>query len=134
MTESKKKALIVDDETVVRAFVSAVLEDEGWDTTQGRDGEEAVALAIQEDPDVVVLDLMMPGKDGFETLHELREETRTAHIPVVMLSAINEYELGSRCDVQSVAERAGTTAPQAFVEKPLDSAKILDAVAEAAQR
>ena len=127
-----RKVLIVDDETIVRASVRAVLEEAGWEAVEGRDGDEAVAIAIQEDPDLVLLDVSMPKMDGFDALRELREDQRTAHIPVVMFTGINDFDLGNHHDGESIGQQAGVMPPDGFIEKPLNfqtfAAEVADAV------
>jgi CheY-like chemotaxis protein len=126
--DTKKRALIVDDEPDARMVVSGLLQSQGWETIEGEDGTEAVALASRENPDLVILDVMMPGKDGFDVLRELREDSRTQHIPVIMLTAINDIEMGERHDAESTGHRLGVTAPQAFVDKPFEFVDMLAVV------
>jgi two-component system alkaline phosphatase synthesis response regulator PhoP len=80
------KILIADDSTTVRRLVSARLVADGHTVLEAEDGEEAVALASQEQPDLVVLDKMMPKLDGFEVLRRLRENPATRDLPVIMLT------------------------------------------------
>jgi DNA-binding response OmpR family regulator len=80
------KILIADDSTTVRRLVSARLVADGHTVLEAEDGEEAVALASQEQPDLVVLDKMMPKLDGFEVLRRLRENQATRDLPVIMLT------------------------------------------------
>ncbi len=119
MERIKRTALVVDDDAEIRDLVAAVLEFEGCAVIHGCNGEEALSLAIGNLPDLIVLDVMMPVKDGFETLKELRQDTRTAHIPVVMITAINEVELGIHRTAESTGLRLGVTAPEAFIDKPI---------------
>ena len=82
------KALIVDDEEDVRYVAHLSLGSIGGMTVlEARDGQEGLALARKEQPDVILLDVMMPGMDGPETLRALRSCRETAHIPVVFLTA-----------------------------------------------
>ena len=131
MCTATKKALVVDDDPEVRSLVSLFLEAQGWETREGEDGDEAVALAVQDCPDVIILDLMMPGKDGFEAFKELREDLRTSHIPVVMLTAVNDYDLGEVHDAESDGRQLSVTPPEAFIPKPFDVDAVLAAAAEA---
>jgi DNA-binding response OmpR family regulator len=83
----KPLILIADDEEDVRDLVGMNLRRAGFDTEEAEDGIEAVSKAIQFKPDAVVLDVMMPGRDGFRVCQQLREEVETKHIPIIMLTA-----------------------------------------------
>lgn len=83
-----KRVLIIDDEPDVRAVVQGCLEDlAGWDVVTAASGQEGLAKAIAEQPDGIVLDVMMPGMDGFGFLRELRKQPEGRSIPVVLLTA-----------------------------------------------
>lgn len=83
-----KRVLIIDDEPDVRAVVQGCLEDlAGWDVVTAASGQEGLAKAIAEQPDGIVLDVMMPGMDGFAFLRELRKQPEGRSIPVVLLTA-----------------------------------------------
>lgn len=128
MADRRRIALVVDDEPDVRSMVAALLEQDGWDTLEARNGDEALALAAACYPDVIVMDVMMPGKNGFEVYKELRADHRTAHVPVVMLTAINEHELGMHHSAGSMARTLGVDEPCAFIDKPIDAAKLRSAL------
>ena len=81
------KVLVVDDEERIRRLLKMYLEREGYIIEEAEDGNEALAKALANDYDVILLDLMMPGKDGIEVCRELREKKAT---PVVMLTAKGE--------------------------------------------
>ena len=82
-----RRVLFADDDAGMRAIVSMNLLAEGFEVTTVEDGEEALREAERLHPDLIVLDVMMPGRDGFEVLRELKENAGTAAIPVVMLTA-----------------------------------------------
>jgi CheY-like chemotaxis protein len=84
----------VDDDPDTRDLLAFQLESRGFRVTRAGSGREALTLARQERPDLITLDVMMPGLDGFETLAALKQEERTANIPVVMLSVLPEEERG----------------------------------------
>jgi two-component system, OmpR family, alkaline phosphatase synthesis response regulator PhoP len=81
------KVLVVDDEQEIRELCRVNLEFEGYDVIEAPDGPTAVALARSEQPDIVFLDLMMPGMDGWEVLRTLKEDDATAGIAVILLTA-----------------------------------------------
>ncbi len=82
-----RTVLVCDDEAVLRALVRATLEGDGYAIVEARDGNEALERAREARPDVILLDLMMPGRTGLDTLAELRADAELAEVPVVMLTA-----------------------------------------------
>lgn len=82
-----KKILIVDDEKDIVELLEFNLETEGYKTITAFDGEEAIKKAITSTPDLILLDIMLPKKDGLEVLRELRTSAVTRNIPVIFLTA-----------------------------------------------
>ena len=82
-----KKILIADDEPNIVTALEFLLERAGYATQVARNGEEALAAIASDAPDLVLLDIMMPVKSGFEVCRRLREQPEWRHIKVVMLSA-----------------------------------------------
>jgi DNA-binding response OmpR family regulator len=80
-------ALVVDDDQPIRDLLRTVLELDGWEVQEAEDGAQALALAKAERPHGVVLDVMMPGKDGFDVLAELRRTEHGRAMAIVMLTA-----------------------------------------------
>jgi DNA-binding response OmpR family regulator len=80
------KILIAEDSPTVRALVSARLAADGYEVVEATDGDEALALARSQHPDLLVLDKVMPKFDGFEVVRALREDPATQAIPIVMLT------------------------------------------------
>lgn len=80
------KILVADDSSTLRRLVSARLTADGYQVLEASDGEQALGLAQQERPDLIVLDKVMPKMDGFEVVRGLREEPETARMPIVMLT------------------------------------------------
>ena len=83
----KGKILVVDDEVYILHILDFSLGAEGFDVLTANNGEEAIAKAVQELPDLIVLDIMMPVLDGYETLRRLKREPKTKDIPVILLTA-----------------------------------------------
>ena len=81
------KVLIAEDEADIRQLISFNLERESYNTLLTGDGEEAVLMAYNKIPDLIILDLMLPKMDGFSVFKELRLDSRTKDIPVIMLTA-----------------------------------------------
>jgi len=82
-----KKILVVDDEKHIVRLVQANLDRAGYTVVTANDGKEALQKVADENPDLVVLDVMMPYMDGFEVLQNLRRNPSTRDIPVIMLTA-----------------------------------------------
>jgi two-component system phosphate regulon response regulator PhoB len=79
--------LIIDDEKDLIELVRYNLEKEGYHVTSACDGESGLAMAFQSMPDIILIDLMLPGIDGLEVCRRLRSESRTAQVPILMLTA-----------------------------------------------
>jgi diguanylate cyclase (GGDEF)-like protein len=85
--ERAPRVLAVDDDEDIRRLVATYLELEGFDVSEARDGLEALQIATEERPDLILMDVMMPKMSGTEALAELRKDFRTAFTPVVLLTA-----------------------------------------------
>ena len=86
------RILVAEDEQDIRELVVDTLFDRGYDVIEARDGKEAVQIAKREDVDLILMDVMMPGMDGFEAVKILRENVLTENIPVVMLTAMGALQ------------------------------------------
>ena len=84
------RVLIVDDSEINRRILAGILRRERYTLLSATDGEQAVAMATAEPPDLILLDIMMPGKDGYRVCAELKANPRTERVPVVFLSALSE--------------------------------------------
>jgi len=96
MSETKKKILVVDDEPDFAAIVQGNLEKEGYDVAVAYDGVEGLAKVAEVMPDVIVLDVMMPEKDGYKVCAELKSDSRFADIPVILLTAVASHVTSTR--------------------------------------
>jgi CheY-like chemotaxis protein len=85
-----KKVLVADDEEVIRKFLSIHLVKCGYDVIEAVDGEEALEQLGKEDFDLLICDIIMPKKDGWQVLEEMRSNPKTKDIPVIILTAKNE--------------------------------------------
>jgi len=111
-----EKIFIVDDSLVNRKLLTAILKKEGYELLEAEDGEEAVELAFREIPDLILLDIMMPKKNGYEVCIELKGDDRTANIPVIFLSAKTQTE-----DKIKGLDLGGAD----YVTKPFDRGEVL---------
>ena len=81
------RVLIADDDADILALVVFRLERSGYEVLQATDGEEALRLALEESPDLAVLDVMMPKMDGYEVTRRIRDNEATSRLPVILLTA-----------------------------------------------
>jgi DNA-binding response OmpR family regulator len=88
-----EKILVVDDEWELRNLLTEFLTGEGYDVIQASNGEEALELAEKEEPQVILLDIKMPGIDGIEVCRRLKEEDQTRFIPVIMVTALEDRDV-----------------------------------------
>ena len=87
------KVLVVDDEQQIRDLLSKFLTKKGYEVVSASNGEEAIELAKTENPQVILLDVMMPGIDGIQTCRRLKEEEKTKSIPVIMITAFPDRDV-----------------------------------------
>jgi CheY-like chemotaxis protein len=117
--------LIVDDDPSIRKLVATTLEDvAGFELVEAADGDEALELAREDAPAIVLLDIDMPGIDGFEACRRLRAEPQTADVTVVMLTAAADEE------AERAAEEAGA---DLFITKPFSPLELLRLVDDLGQ-
>jgi len=88
LPDSNRSLLAIDDDPLVIEFVKAALVPEGWQVLSASDGETGVALARSRQPAVVLLDLLMPGMDGFEIAAALHDDLTTRQIPIIVLTSM----------------------------------------------
>ena len=89
--EGKKRVLVVDDEPDFSAVVKKVLEAEGFRVEVAYDGAEGLRKVKENPPDAIVLDVMMPEKDGYTVCHELKNDPQYQNIPIVLLTAVSTH-------------------------------------------
>ena len=108
--------LVVDDEPAIREFVRSFLEDEGYSVSVGRDGADALHQVRILRPDLVLMDVMMPGLSGREVVRQLQEHPVYGAIPVILMSAAARWD-------------HGVDAPIQFLSKPFDLDRLLGMIA-----
>ncbi len=100
----KKKILIVEDDSVLQKALQEFLVGEGFEISSALDGEEGVTMSKAKKPDLILLDIILPKKDGYEVLKEVKADPETKNIPIVLLT-----NLGSLNDVEKALEMGATT-------------------------
>lgn len=103
-TNTKKKILFIEDEEALQRALSEALTRSSYTIIQATDGEEGLAKARQESPDLILLDIILPKKSGFEVLGELKKDLTTKHIPVIILTNLE----GSQ-DIEQALSSGATT-------------------------
>jgi len=88
MTEMRKRILVIDDEVDIRDIVRIYLGEAGYDVIEASNGQEGILRAQNEHPDLIVLDIMMPGINGFEVAKHLKDDPNTSNIPILILSVL----------------------------------------------
>lgn len=111
------KVVVAEDENISRLFMKRILQKEGYQVSEASDGEKALALIYQELPDMVILDLKLPQKDGLSIVKELAASPRMAEVPILIISGRSSEEIESEDLPQNVA---------GFLSKPVDSSTLLE--------
>jgi CheY-like chemotaxis protein len=120
MEDRKAKILVADDDEMSRRLLEAVLTPKGYEVILAKDGIEALNIALTQAPDLIILDIMMPGMDGYLTLNKIKEDDSTANIPVLMITAVGyDYNI-------KLANQLGASG---YITKPIDLAEVRSTVA-----
>jgi twitching motility two-component system response regulator PilH len=123
-----KKVLIVDDDPDVRLFNRTVLEEYGYTPLEAANGEEGMNLVKQENPALIILDVLMPRESGIRLYRKLKTDKKLSRIPVLMLSGIAERSfLRSQ---KALTEFGGEPVPppEAYLEKPVEAEELAEAI------
>jgi len=110
------RILVVEDQDSIRRMIEALVGARGYEVTAASTGTKAIDVALADPPDMVLLDLMLPGHDGFEVCRRLRSEPGTRTIPILIISALDDPESRAR------AADAGATA---YYTKPFSPIALL---------
>lgn len=115
------KILVIDDEADIRAFMTAVLRRNGYETLTASNGEEGIEVARRERPDLITLDLLMPRQSGVDFYRTLGEDENLSGIPVIVISGMSGKDIDAR-------------PPAAVFDKPIEPATLVAAVQEVLAR
>ena len=117
-----KIALIIDDEPDITTYHGTLLSDNGWEVRTANSGDDGLALAKKETPDIVMLDVMMPERGGLSTLIGFRKDPTLKSVPVVLVTGIQE---SLTADFGQFLDRFKKYNPDGYVEKPIDPESLL---------
>ena len=122
--------LVIDDDTIIVSLLSQILQRHGYDVHAAYNGEQGVQLAHTLQPSLIILDIMMPGLDGYEVCQQLKADPTTANITVLMLTAkgqVDERTLKGKVGVTEQMRGFAVGAAD-FVSKPVQAALLLKRV------
>lgn len=114
-----QRVLLIEDEPNIIEAISYILSKDGWTVHTHSDGETAMHKVMQGVPDLIILDVMLPGRSGYDILRDLKAQDATADVPVMMLTA-----RGQAKDREMALELGATQ----FMTKPFSNAEVLESV------
>jgi CheY-like chemotaxis protein len=126
-----KKILVVDDEPDVIVFLTTLLRKNGYDVCEACDGVEGMKKVIEEKPDLVCLDLIMPEKTGIKMYREMRKDEQLKKVPVIMVTGIEAVDPWDFKGFSKFIQERSIPRPEGYIEKPIDKDQFLTAVREA---
>lgn len=116
------KILVIDDEPDVVSYLSAFLEDEGFEVLSAGNGPDGLTLAREETPDLITLDITMPGMSGIEVLTSLRRDEQLNRLPVIIITGVPSFD--------KLTDYRDVRAPEGFMQKPIDLDHLLSRIEE----
>lgn len=120
----KRKILVVDDDPDFVDAITTILKNGGYEVMKAKDGEEGLKKAKEAKPHLIILDIMMPGREGYSVCRELKEDPESSRIPILIMTAISKEERGeSYASKIAIHHHADD-----FVEKPLGPKDLLNKV------
>ena len=129
-TKARKKVLVVDDEADMVVSLAAMLEDHGYEAVQARSAEEAFMRIMESRPDLVCLDIMMPGQSGIALYRKLKLDERTKGIPAVFISAFSMARDFTGTGFRKLIPEPAVPEPAAYLEKPFKADRLLEIIRE----
>ena len=123
---TKGSILIVDDAMDMRVFISALFKTSGYHTVTCRDGSAGVKKALEIHPDLIILDVMMPGTGGAQMYKHLKSDDCLKRIPVIMLSAVGQKSFQHYLKMLNIKLEKPLPDPECYLEKPPDANQLLE--------
>ena len=124
MTDTRR-AVVIDDEPDLSAYIESILTEHGFEVRTANDAAAGEALIREDPPDLVCLDLMMPGRSGTHLFARLTKDEATKDIPIVMITGIREK---LNIDWGEIVGGFKTRHPEGFIEKPIDPVRLMRVV------
>ncbi|MDY7031323.1 MAG: response regulator [Thermodesulfobacteriota bacterium] len=125
-----KKVLIVDYDIKMRIFISAVLEKNNYVPIVARNGEEGLAKAKEEEPDLIIHNVLMPKLSGIRMYHELKTDEQLRGIPVIILSDIAKRTFLRSLEALTELDKKNVPDPEAYIEKPVEPEELMKVIIE----
>lgn len=123
--ETVRKVLIIDDEPKTTTYFSTLLEDHGFAPRSANSADEGLAALVEEKPDVILLDLMMPWRTGVNLFNKIKKDPRYSDIPIIIVTGIRDQFSE---DHKAFFDGLKRGRPSAYLEKPVDPEKLIGAV------
>ena len=121
----KKTVLIVEDELDMRIFLSTLLETSGYRPIMTRDGSEGMVKAREISPDLIILDVMMPGEGGVQMYRQLKTDDTLKQIPVILLSGVAKNTFTHYLKMLNSRMECAIPEPAAYLEKPPEAEALI---------
>ena len=121
----RKTVLIVEDELDMRIFISTLFETSGYQPIITKDGTEGMLKAKDVGPDLIILDVMMPGEGGVQMYRQLKTDEFLCDIPVIMLSAVAKKTFAHYLNMVNARLKKPIPNPDAYIEKPPEAEELL---------
>ncbi len=118
--QTRRKILVIDDEPDVVSYLSAFLEDEGFQVLTAGNGHDGLTLAREQAPDLITLDITMPGMSGIEVLTTLRRDDHLNCVPVVIITGVTSFD--------KLTDYRDVRPPEGFMQKPIDLVQLLSKI------
>jgi CheY-like chemotaxis protein len=122
---TKRTAVVIDDEVDITNYLSSILETHDFEVRTANDARSGELLVRESPPDVILLDLMMPGRSGVQLFAKLRGDEATRGIPMVMVTGIKDQ---TGMDWGATVDQLKARRPEGFIEKPIDPERLIQVV------
>ena len=127
-SENRKKILVIDDELSIIAYLTTVLEDNGYETCSATDPEKGLAIACEQLPDLITLDIMMPKRSGVALYQDIKLDPQLRGIPVIFVTAFSRTDDLWPAAFRKMVPDGRIPLPEAYLEKPIDVDVFLETV------